>query len=100
MTLSITTDDTLLHRVTAGGSLLDSLHAGAELRSRVAAGLGEPDRLVEAFGAGDELTRILLMAAFAELPGPEADALLLTALSDPSPAQREHAAWALGARAP
>jgi glycosyltransferase involved in cell wall biosynthesis len=100
MTRSGTTGDGLLDRVMSGASLLDSLHAGAELRSRAAAGECEPDRLLEAFHAGDELARVLLMAVIARVPGAAASSTLRAALEGGSESEREHAAWALGARAP
>ena len=96
MTLLAPPGHALLERVLAGDTLLDSLHAGADVRAWVAAGDGG-EEVLDAFARGDELARLLLLPAVALVPGPTADALLLDALDGPV---REHAAWALGDRAP
>ena len=101
MSLLAPPDHDLLDRVLAGESLLDALHAGAEVRSQVgAAPWNDHAAVLDAYDRGDELARLLLLPAVALVRGAAADALLLEALEGPGPEAREHAAWALGDRAP
>src|SRR3954471_13960558 len=86
-----------LDRVLAGDTLLDSLHAGADIRAWVAGDVARGAVVLDAFERADELARLLLLPAVARVEGPEADAVLLGALDGPG---GEHAAWALGDRAP
>ena len=92
------TDDAPLQRVLNGPTLLDALHAGAQVRA-AAARLGA-EQLLEGFAAADPLARLLLLSPLARTGHPEADHVLCSALVGPDPAEREHAAWALGDRGP
>ena len=92
-------DDAPLQRVLHGPTLLDALHAGAQLRADAVAG-ERPEGLLEAFAAADPLARLLLFGALARTAHPDADAVLCAALEGADPAEREHAAWALGDRRP
>ncbi len=58
------------------------------------------DPLAEAVAGGDPVLAIGALHALAAVGGPAADGGLTTALDDDRPWLREHAAWALAARAP